>query len=258
MQTNQPILTHCSDGIFQITINRAERKNALNEEMYRLMHAGLEQAGASDDVRVVLLKGSGGVFTSGNDLKDFANISRSESTLDEYAALKLMRALLTFKKPLVAAVNGVAVGFGVTLLLHCDLVIVDRTTKFQLPFVRLGLVPEFCSSALLPAIAGRARASRWLMLGESFPADEAFQMGLVSLLCDEGAAEAVALEECRKLAGLPPETLQIIKAMINTPEKQQHLLKVMDEEMALFNRCLKSPAHREALAAFFEKRAPKF
>ena len=258
MDTNQPILTRCSDGIFQIVINRPERKNALNEEMYRLMHTGLQEADASNDVRVVLLRGNGGVFTSGNDLKDFATISRSESTLDEYAALKLMRALLTFRKPVVAAVNGVAVGFGATLLLHCDLVVAERTAKFQLPFVRLGLVPEFCSSALLPALAGRARASRRLMLGESFPADEAFAMGLVSLMCDDGAAESIALEECCKLAALPPETLQTIKAMINTPEKQQQLLKVMDEEMERFNRCLKSPEHREALASFFEKRAPRF
>jgi len=143
-------------------------------------------------------------------------------------------------------------------LLHCDIVIAGRATKFSLPFVKLGLVPEFASSYLLPLMAGKARASQALLLGEPFGAEDAYQLGFVSQLCDDEQVYPQALSHCRQLCDLPEKTILIIKSMINTPDKQGKLLEVIENEMSFFQKELVSAEHREAMATFFEKRTPNF
>ena len=172
--------------------------------------------------------------------------------------MRFIKQVINFEKPLVAAVKGAAVGIGTTLLLHCDVVVAGRSAMFSLPFVQLGLVPEFGSSLLLPALAGKAQAGRALLLGDPFGFDQAYAMGLVSLACDDADVEAQALERCRQLVNLPPQTVRTIKGLMNPLEQREKLLRVIDEEMRLFARYLKSAEHQEAILAFFEKRKPDF
>ena len=252
------VLTEQADGIFTITLNRPEKKNAITSEMYTLMHQGLETAAQDEAVRVVLLKGNGGVFTAGNDLKDFANWLQFEGRLEELPVLKLIRSVIHFPKPLVVAVQEYAVGLGTTILPHCDVVIAGKSTKFSLPFVQLGAVPEFGSSFLLPLFAGRLRASHVLMLGEPFDVNRAQELGLVSEVVADDQVIATAQERARQLVNLPAATLRKVKALINHPEYIAQLEKRVEEETRLFYESLKSPEHQEAVQAFFEKRPPDF
>ncbi len=256
--SEQPVLTQLEDGILSIILNRPEKKNAITSEMYTLMHQGFEEEAANSDVRVVLLKGNGGVFTAGNDLNDFANWLNYENNLDELPVLKLIRSVLRFPKPVVVAVEGYAVGLGSTILPHCDVVVAGESTQFSLPFVRLGAVPEFGSSFLLPLFAGRLRASHVLMLGEPFDVHRARELGLVSEIVADEAVQRRALERAKTLADLPADTLRKVKALINYPEYVQQLEARVEEETRLFYQSLTSPEHKEAVKAFFEKRPPNF
>lgn len=252
------ILTEMNEGILTLTINRPDKKNALTNEMYTCLCLGFTDAARSAKIRVVLIKGSGGIFTSGNDFKEFAIYSQNPGQFKEFEAFRLMKQLIDFPKPVVAAVNGLAVGLGTTILLHCDVVVGGRSAIFSLPFIKLGLVPEFASSYALPLMAGKVRASHVLMLGEPFEVEEARQMGIVSLVTEDSDVEAKAFAICQQFVNLPARTLRTIKSLINPPERQAKLLKVLDEEMNLFQEGLLSAEHREAMAAFFEKRKLDF
>jgi len=252
------IIANNQDGIFSLTINRPEKKNALTHEMYSSLDEGFKMAAQDSRVRVVLVQGAGDNFTSGNDLKEFAGWGSSNMPIEALPAARFIKSVVGFNKPVVAAVRGAAVGIGTTLLLHCDVVVAGNSAVFNLPFVKLGLVPEFGSSMLLPLLAGRVRASQALLLGEPFDAGVAYNMGIVSVLCDDDRVETEALEKCRQLAALPPETVQQIKGLINTAAYRRQLLSVIDEELTLFAAGLTSAEHREAILAFFEKRAPNF
>jgi len=252
------VLTEKAEGILTLTINRPEKKNAVTNEMYTGLCQGFTEAARVAKIKVVLIKGSGGVFTSGNDLKEFSMYSQNPDKFQDFGAVLFMKQFIGFPKPVVAAVNGLAVGLGTTILLHCDAVVAGRSAMFSLPFVKLGLVPEFASSYALPLMAGRVRASHVLMLGEPFGVEEARQMGIVSLVCEDGDVEAKALAICQQFVNLPARILRTIKSLINPPERQAKLLKVLDEEMHLFQEGLLSAEHREAVAAFFEKRKPDF
>ena len=252
------ILIEKENGILTLVINRPEKKNALTNEMYAGLCRGFTDAAQNFNVKVVLVKGSGGVFTSGNDLKEFSMYSQNPDQFQDFGAVQFMKQFIGFPKPVVAAVNGLAVGLGTTILLHCDAVVVGRSAMFSLPFVKLGMVPEFASSYALPIMAGKMGASHVLMLGEPFGAEEAQQMGIASLICEDGDVEAKALAICQQFVNLPASTLRAIKSLINPPERQAKLLKVLDEEMQLFQEGLTSAEHREAMAAFLEKRKPDF
>ncbi len=256
--SNQPVITKLENGIFSITLNRPEKKNAITSEMYSLMHQGFEAAAANPEARVVLLKGAGGVFTAGNDLNDFATWLKYENNLNELPVIKLIRSVIRFPKPVVVAVEGYAVGLGSTILPHCDVVVAGESTQFSLPFVRLGAVPEFGSSVLLPLFAGRLRASHVLMLGEPFDVHRARELGLVSEVVADEAVQQRALERAQELVELPAATLRNIKALINHPAYLEQLEARVEEETRLFYQSLKSPEHREAVQAFFEKRKPDF
>lgn len=254
----QPILTNLDNGVFTITFNRPDKKNAISNEMYEMMTAGIQEAAGEKQARVVLFNANGDDFTSGNDLKDFAAVNRGELDLDALPVVKFIESMLSFEKPVVAAVKGLAVGIGTTMLFHCDAVIGGASANFHLPFAQLGLVPEFACSQLLPAAAGKVRATHILMLGEPFGCEEAVRMGMVSRPCADENVDQEAIKVSRQIAAMPPATMREVKRLINPPAFKEQLVETVKRESAVFARALQSEEHREALSAFFEKRRPDF
>ncbi len=237
------------DGaVLRLTLARPEKKNALTRDMYAALADALDGAVSDEGVRAVVLAGDGGAFTGGNDLADFL---MDPPTGADSPVFAFLRAVSTFPKPLVAAVEGAAVGIGTTVLLHCDLVYVAPSARFRMPFVDLGLVPEAASSFLLPRIAGHVRAAEWLLLGEPFGANEALAAGLVNEIVDDPLARAV--ERAQALAAKPPEAVRLSKALLRRPTEAA-VQSTMVEEGALFVERLASPEAQAAFMAFFAKR----
>jgi len=218
-----------------------------------MAHA-LGEAGADDSVRVVLFHGSPDVFTAGNDLEDF--MERPPGAEDA-PVFRFLLAVARFDKPLVAAVNGPAVGLGTTLLLHCDLVYVADNARFSMPFTQLGLVPEFGSSYLLPLVAGRQCAAELLLLGEPFDAQKALAAGFVTRVLPPSGTLEAAWSAAEKLARLPVNSVRITRALLRGAHHEA-IERQMREESAHFRRMLGEPAAREAIAAFFARRKPDF
>lgn len=241
-------------GIATITIDRPEKKNAITGEMYEAMVAGLRRAAEDKTVRVVIFTGAGDVFTAGNDLKDFANPRFAQP---DSPVLTFMQTLAGYEKPVIAAVNGLAVGIGVTMLLHCDLVYAADNATFSMPFTGLGLVPEFGSTLLLPMIAGRVRATEALMLGKPFLAPEAVVMGVANAVLRAAELMPHAQAVARKLASLPPGAVRDTKKLL-----RQALGNAVQEtimrEASHFGPRLAGAEAREAIAAIIEKRPPDF
>lgn len=241
-------------GVARITFDRAAKKNAITAEMYEQFVARLQQAGADPAVRSVLVTGAGGAFTAGNDLKDFSNPKFAQ--LDS-PVLSFMQSLATFEKPVVAAVQGLAVGIGVTMLLHCDLVYVADDATFSMPFTSLGLVPEFASTLLLPQVAGRARAAEKLLLGRPFPAAEAVVLGLANAVLPASEVLGYAEKVARMFNALPPGAVRDTKKLL----RQGQAAEVKDaifREAAYFGPRLAGDEAREAIAALIAKRAPDY
>jgi len=255
---SKSVLIENNNGILTLTINRPNKKNALTDEMYEQLYQGFINASADDTVRVVLLKGSHTDFTGGNDLKDFVKWKDYADNLENLPVIQLMHQIIMLEKPLVAAVKGVAVGFGTTLLFHCDVVLAGQSAKFSLPFSRLGVVPEFGCSYLFPKTAGKTRASHLMMLGDTFNAQTAYNLGIVSQLCADETIYEEALTRCQQLANLPARSLRQIKQMVLPPEQREKLLNIIAEETRIFAESLQSAEHAEAINAFFEKRKPNF
>jgi len=251
---NPHIRIEATGGIFRIEIARPEKKNALTAEMYQALAAALATAEADPAVRVILISGAGGNFTAGNDLADFLD----HPPMDQDAPVfRFLNAFSTLQKPFVAAVEGVAVGVGTTILLHCDLVYVGASARFALPFANLGLTPEAASSLLLPLRAGHARAAEMLMLGEVFSAQTALDTGIANAVLADGQVLDHALERCRKLITQPAASLRLTKQLMK--RAQQALIReTMSTEADIFRQRLVSPEAKEAFAAFFEKRKPDF
>lgn len=244
--------TTCEGAILTLTLNRPERRNALTQPMYAALTAALEGAAGDDRVRVVRIRGAGGSFTAGNDLNDFRSALRDEGA--ELPVVRFLHTVIDFPKPLLAQVSGHAVGIGTTLLLHCDAVIAATDASFRLPFVPLGLVPEFGSSRLLVELAGLQRASRWLLTGEVFGAATAEQLGLVAHVCDGVALDAVTLAWCRRFAELPPGALIAARALLRDADFRERLHRIVDAEWRVFQQRLADPEHEQALARFFARR----
>ncbi|NOX36528.1 MAG: enoyl-CoA hydratase [Calditrichaeota bacterium] len=253
-----PIHRETAAGVMTVAFARPEKKNAVTTEMYQLLIQAFEEARDSSDVRVVLLRGEGDAFTAGNDLSDFHKWPEMGRRREDIPVFQFIKTVVNFPKPIVAAVKGVAVGLGSTILPHCDLVIAGKSTRFSLPFVRLALVPEFGSSFMLPRMAGFVRASHWLMLGETFDAEEARRLGLVSEICEDDQVDTLARQRCDQLVALPASVLRRIKSLIRPPEFLQQLNQAIDRETQMFLECLQTPEHAEAVQAFFEKRSPDF
>lgn len=252
MSDSVKILRH--DGVFHIEMARPEKKNALTADMYRAMADALAEAEADASMRAILISGAGGQFTAGNDLADFM----ATPPLDDTAPVfRFIDGFSRLKKPFVAAVEGVAVGVGTTMLLHCDLAYAGASARFALPFANLGLVPEAASSLLLPLLAGHARAAELLMLGEPFDAPTAQQFGLLNAVVADGQALEHALTRCRKLAAQPAASIRLTKQLLKR-SRQQLITETMHAEAEVFRERLLSPEAKEAFSAFFEKRKPDF
>lgn len=242
-----------SGAVVTIRMARPEKKNALTGAMYTAMSDALDAARADDATRVVVIVGAGGVFTSGNDLLDFAS---APPTGADSPVLRFLRTLSTFPKAVVAGVSGLAIGIGTTMLLHCDLVVADPATRFSLPFINLGLVPEAASSLILPRMLGHVRASELLLLGDVFDAATAEQYGIINKRSAAGAAEAEALAWCDVLAAKAPMALRLTKQLLKSESRGIHAR--MKEEASDFVAQLHGAEFREALMAFMEKRTPSF
>lgn len=247
------VQSETEDGVTTLTLARPEKKNALTQAMYARLVEALSEATADEAVRLVRLRGAGEDFTAGNDLHDFQAASQSGLNRDELPVAGFLHAVVDFPKPLVAQVRGNAVGIGTTVLLHCELVVAATDSRFAMPFVPLGLVPEFASSGLLPRLAGYQQAARLLLFGEPFDAAAAERIGLVAHVCEPAALEAVTLAYCRKLAALPPGAIQATKALLRPQVDRQALHALIDTEREVFSERLQSPEHRAAAEAFFAR-----
>jgi enoyl-CoA hydratase/carnithine racemase len=245
------VRTSTAERITSIELHRPEKKNALTGEMYTAMAAALAGAEADPDVHVILLHGQPDCFTAGNDLADF--LAAPGGALVDAPAARFLEAIRTARKPLVAAVGGVAVGIGTTMLLHCELVYASPTARFQLPFVPLGLAPEGGSSLLLPMLAGYQRAAELLLLGRPFGAEAAVAAGLVNEVVAESRLLDHAREAARAVAALPPESVRLTKELLKRPYAQA-LEARMAEELRIFGERLTSPEARAALGAFFQRK----
>lgn len=246
--------TSAKDGVLTIRMNRPDKKNALTMGMYEDMAKAIKDADKNPDIRVVMITGSGDSFCAGNDLQDF--ISNPPKNEKSSPVLAFLEAISEAKVPLVAAVNGTAVGIGVTMLLHCDFVYVAKDAPLTLPFVNLGLVPEAGASLLLPRLAGHAKAAELLMLGEPFTAQTALDIGIANKLCETAEVESTALKTAKKLAAKPRDALLETKSLLK--REFESVAKRIDEEAKVFKKCLESADCKEALTAFKEKRKPKF
>lgn len=248
------VLLDNTDGVLTITLNRVEKKNSFTTAMYSTCADALEQAAVDAGIRVVVFQGHATVFSAGNDIADFlSNPNPGLST----PVLRLIRNLVTFPKPLVAAVCGPAVGIGTTMLFHCDLVYAGDNAAFAMPFVNLGVCPEAASSLLVAQMMGYHRAAEALMLGEPFMAEAALEVGLVNRIVPPMEANGVAQAQARKLAAKPLSSLMETKRLMKKGQQAQ-LLALVDEEAAIFGRMMGEPAAREAFSAFMEKRKPDF
>lgn len=247
-----------SDGVQTIRIQRPNKKNALLPEMYTAMYTALVDGDADDDVRAHIIVGSGGVFSAGNDIKDFMQrASGGVATVGETPVHRFIGYLPKVEKPLIAAVDGLAIGVGVTLLFHCDLVYASPSARLITPFLDLGLVPEAGSSLLAPRRMGHARAFEMLALGEPFSGERAREAGLVNAVVDSDELEATARKAAQRLAAKPPGALKIARDLIRGASVDE-IVERLETESHLFADRMTSPEAREAFQAFVEKRPPNF
>lgn len=247
------IRTSIENRVMTIRFDRADKKNALLTTMYADAHAALRSAQDNDEVRVVVFTGTDDSFSAGNDLKDFLE---NPPLSPDAPVFRFMYALAAFPKPVIAAVNGLAIGIGTTILFHCDLAYAVPEAMFQLPFVNLGVVPEFASSLLAPRLMGRAQASELLLLGDAFTAEKARSVGLINEVVPADALSAVVAKKAAALAVKPPGALRDAKALLNGSVSE--IKERIDTEARIFGERLQTPEFKEAATAFFERRAPDF
>ncbi|HET8724878.1 MAG TPA: enoyl-CoA hydratase-related protein [Anaeromyxobacteraceae bacterium] len=242
-----------AERVTEIELLRPEKKNALTGAMYDAMSEAIARTEGDPELRVALLHGQPDCFTSGNDLADFLAAGTDPARGVDFPAARFLSAIRTARKPLVAAVGGVAVGIGTTMLLHCELVYAAPGSRFQMPFVPLGLAPEGGSSLLLPLAAGHARAAELLLLGRPFGPEKAVAAGIVNEIVPEDRLLATAREAARALAALPAESVRITKEWLRRPHAAA-LEERMAEELRVFGERLHSPEARAALARFFDRK----
>lgn len=244
-----------SGEVCSITLDRPERRNALTVAMYARFAEAIEQASADPSVRLIRIRGEGPDFAAGNDLADFLHaLPRTEGDIPVW---RLLRSLASCETPIIAAVHGNCVGIGTTMLFHCDLVIAEEGARFAMPFVDLGLVPEAASSLLLPRLAGRRRAARYLLLGEAFGTEEGLLIGLLSQVAPQGQLAAVAEDVVARLLAKPASALRATQKLLRHGSRDE-LLERMKLEGEVFAERLQSAEAKEAFTAFFEKRKPDF
>ncbi len=249
------VLVEMAGGVLTLTLNRPEKKNALTRDMYRTLGAALDGAADDPDVRCVLIQAEGDAFTAGNDLNDFVAEATGASDALSREGNPLLAALARARTPLVAAVQGRAVGVGVTMLLHCDLVFVAEDAVLTTPFVNLALVPEAASSLLLPARIGHARAFSMFVMGEAVDGPTAVAWGIANAALPASALRQRARSAAEAIASKPPDALAKTRALMRD---EPAIVARMELEAAHFLDQLRSPEAREAFTAFAEKRPPNF
>ncbi len=248
MTEMQQVIVGLEQGILSIELNRPDKKNALTNDMYKIINDALIKAKTDEEIRVVLFAGKGDCFTAGNDIADFLD---SKIAFEKKEVVKLLRILTDFEKPMVAAVHGSTIGIGTTMLLHCDLVVAAKETTFALPFVPLGLCPEAASSLLLPNLVGYHQAAELLLLGEAFNTEKAEKIGLINRVVETREVRLQAMALCQKLASLPVnallQTKRLLKSAPNSVEKR------ITQELDVFGKLLQSTEAKAIFQAFLNK-----
>jgi enoyl-CoA hydratase/carnithine racemase len=250
----EEIITEQSGSLLRVQLNRPAKRNAMTLSMYAFLADVFNRAAKDERTRVVLWHGAGDSFCAGNDIEDFL---RNPPGPGDSAQARLMTALLEFDKPLIAAVQGAAIGGGTTMLLHCDFVYAGESARFQMPFINLAVLPEFGSSFLVPARIGHIRAAELILLGLPFDAKRAADLGFVTQVVSDQDLLATASETARKLAAKPASALQASKRLMKQLFRDQikAAMKVENEE---FSAQVRSEDAKEAFRAFLEKRPPDF
>lgn len=244
-----PILISAADGIQTIRFNRPDKKNAITTDMYGAMADALQAGDTDDTVRVHLFLGTEGAFTAGNDIGDFIRAATNEGLGGN--VLRFLKALASAGKPIVAGVDGLAIGVGTTMILHCDLAYASPRAVFRTPFVDLGLLPEAASSLLAPRLMGHVRAFELLAAGKPFSAEQALASGMINAIVDENDLESAARAAAADLAAKPPEALLLARRLLRGDPAV--VLQRIDEEAAHFVERLKSQEAQAAFAAFMNR-----
>ncbi|QIC70675.1 enoyl-CoA hydratase-related protein [Acinetobacter indicus] len=255
-QPHPHLNANLDNGVLTLAIQRPEAKNALYGELYLWIAQALDEADQNKDVRVVILRGADADFSAGNDMQDFMKFIQTplQGKAGDTPPFVLLKAAARFSKPLITAVRGVAIGIGVTLLLHADLVYSDNTALFQIPFVSLGLSPEGASSKLLVQQAGFHKAAELLLTAQKFNSDKALSAGLVNSI--EEDVYATAQQQAHILAALPLASLKQTKALMK--HNLDEIIDCIDHEAEIFMKRVGSPEMMEAVQAFMQKRKPDF
>jgi enoyl-CoA hydratase/carnithine racemase len=255
-QPHQHLNANLENGVLTLAINRPEAKNALYSELYLWIAQALDEADQDSDVRVVILRGAEADFSAGNDMKDFMAFIQQplKGKEGDGPPFVLLKSAARLSKPLICAVRGVAIGIGVTILLHADLVYADNTALFQIPFVSLGLSPEGASSKLLIQQAGYHKAAELLLTAQKFNSDKALNAGLINSIEDDVYGHA--LHQAQTLAALPLASIKQTKALMK--HNLEEIIQCVDDEAVIFMQRVKSPEMAEAVAAFMQKRKPNF
>jgi enoyl-CoA hydratase/carnithine racemase len=253
---SEPVLTELNGGVLTVTLNRPEKKNAITQAMYAALAAATERARTDDAVRVLLFRAAGDSFSAGNDIADFIAIGSSDGgQVVDAPVFHFLKALADLDKPAMAAVRGRAVGIGLTLLLHCDMVVVAEDALLSAPFVNLALAPEAASSLLLPMVLGHQRAFEIFALGEPIDGRTAQAWGLANRAVPADQVDALAAELAAKVAARAPNSIRKTKRLMRDSER---LWALMQEEGEAFGSQMSSPEAMEAFMAFTQKRAPVF
>lgn len=248
------IIVATADGIARVQLARPEKKNAISTAMYQSMADAIGAAHDDSSVRAILIHGQQDVFTAGNDLEDFLKNPPADTSAPVF---QFMQALATAEKPVIAAVNGAAVGIGTTMLMHCDLVYCADNSLFSMPFVSLGICPEFASTLLVPLNAGYHKAAEKLLLGDPISADEALEMKIVNRVLPRDDVLDHAIKQAGRFNQLPPDSVRTTKRLLRSGLRSL-TEKVMADEINAVSTMLRSAEAKEAFAAFFERRKPDF
>lgn len=241
--------SHVEGHCVTLTINRPAQRNALNNAMYHALDQGLQKAQADPNCHAVILTGTSECFTAGNDLSEF----QTHRSLADSPAMSFLRTLANVDVPVIAAVEGHAIGIGVTLLQHCDFVYAGETAMFKMPFVSLRLCPEGGSSTLMAKLVGARRAAEWLLLGKPFSAAEARDSGFITAMAPAGQALSLAQATATALGKQPGQALRLSKRMLREPARAE-LMQTLDSERDLFTERLQSPEAQAAFQRFFERK----
>ncbi len=254
------IKINSEDSILKIGFNRPDKKNALNSEMYYAVRDALVSASEDSKIRVIVLYGEGGDFTSGNDVKDFLAFATTKTSQEndiQFPAKEFLDVLIPYNKPIIAAVDGMAIGIGATMTMHCDLVYASTEAKFHMPFINLGLNPEAGTTFFLPKLVGYHNAAEILLSGDMITSQRAYEMGFVNGVVKQSELMDVAINKAKRIAELAPTPVRLAKQMMKEHFIDQ-LIEANQNEFNSFVNRMSSPEALEAMQAFMQKRKPDF